>query len=122
MRQAGYDLKSQSGGKGVFAQVVLTATPTSQIGCTVDFGDIESGWNKAVEFGVIYGCEKIQRELWQNHAGVHIRVDDVSGTVVETTEMSMVFVSAMAFWKAVEIFPTELPQFEMGAHIFHFPS
>ena len=128
MKQGAHCLRLQSGRRGVFAKVVLTATPAEKpldLTFAADEGQWwyrdARCWFQAVEFGIRYGYEQIQHELWKFHVGVRVSVDEVNGTVVDTNQIAMAYAAAMAFFDAVEISPAKLPTYDRETHLVTFP-
>lgn len=128
MKQGIHCLKLQSGERGAFAKVVLTTTPSEkslELHFPVDEGQWwyrdAPYWFQAVEFGIRYAYEQIQDELWKTQAGVRVSVDEVNGTVVDTTQIAMAYTAALAFFDAVEISPVKLPKYDPETHLVTFP-
>ncbi len=122
MNQADYRLATQSGGRGLFAKVVLSAALTNeQKGLNITFEKAEGKhWNSAVNFGVRYAYEQIFNDTGSSR-GLVVKIDEIIYSEVDTKEIAVVYVSAMAVWKALNIYPKELPNFDNEKRIFTFP-
>ncbi len=122
MNRADYRLATQSGGRGLFARVILSAALTNeQKGLNIIYENTEGTiWNSAVGFGVNYAYEQIFFDT-SSFSGLTVKINEIIGTIVDTKEIAMVYVSAMAVWKALNIYPKELPIFDNEKRIFIFP-
>ncbi len=122
MNQAQYRISIQTDGTSLFAKVTLSARLTNEqnglnITCESDYG---KEWFSAVHFGIRYGSEQIFHRR-KHFKGLIVKIDEIAGTVVDTREIAMVYVAAMALWKALEIYPEEMPKFDRITRTFTFP-
>lgn len=122
MKQAEYRIAIQADGTGLFAKVILSASLTDKQNGLNVVCETKDGkqWLSAVNFGIIYAWEQIFHRR-KHFKGLTVKIDEITGTIVDTREIAMAYVSAMALWKALEIYPEELPIFDRTTRTFTFP-
>ena len=122
MNQAEYKIAVQSDGISLFAKVTLSASLTNEqnglnVICESVYG---KEWLSAVNFGILYAWEQIFHRR-KHFKGLTVKIDEIAGTPLDTREIAMVYVSAMALWKALDIYPEEMPNFDRITRTFTFP-
>ena len=123
MKQGVHCLKLQSARRSAFAKVVLTATPAEKwLEITFNAAEESRWWLPEIEFGIRYACDQLRSSSQKLEKGVHISIDEVQATVVDTSQMAMAYTASLAFFDAVEISPDELPTYDPKTHIVTFPA
>jgi hypothetical protein len=123
LKQAEYRTILSAGGRGVFAKVILSATLCKDYCYQITF-DQEEGkeWLLGVRFGIEYAWRQIVfKKTPEGTKGLIVRIDQILGTTVDSTQLAMAFAASMALWTALNIYPDRLPSLDMTTRIFHFP-
>lgn len=121
MNRAEYQIALQHNKSSLFAKVTLSISLTEHYKREIIFLNADKQWRAAVEFGIQYAYEQILFKLPQNAKGSVIQIEQILSHAADTTEMAMVFASAMATWKALNIYPNQMPQYDRELKNFIFP-
>ena len=96
-----YRLAVQHGKWGYFGVVRLEVDLDSTFnGVRVEFVDAVTEWRAGVQFGIAYAYEKTA-EARRGASGANVKVLEVRGHPVDTTEAVAAFVAANAFFVSV---------------------
>lgn len=117
-----FKIADQVGPKGYFGKVTLEAEATENQGAiTVNFDETNAAdWQSGAAFGIEYVLEHIaKRELFPN--GGRVRVSSIKGHAVDTNNVVIAYVSAMALLKALGVEPSKRPDFNKESGVFVFP-
>lgn len=121
MNEGEYTLQHQRGAKGYYGKIRLRVTSQDGSGLGIHFQEqCPLNWRIGVAFGIMYGWERLQRELCQTN-GLTVEVLEVTGQPVDTNNLVMAFVSANALWNALGWSPSEPPVFDLQTGCFTFP-
>jgi hypothetical protein len=105
-----------------FAEVHLDVVLTPDVpGLRLELPEAPLGWEGGVRFGLAYAFEQVQLHS-ASRGGAHVRILELRGTVVDTTEAAAAFVAAWAFFEAVGVEPPEGLRLDVAARSFCFPS
>ncbi|MBI5547147.1 MAG: hypothetical protein HY901_24975 [Deltaproteobacteria bacterium] len=114
-----FSLALQEGSRGYYAFVRLEVLIERQgSGVVLEFA-VPSEWRAGVEFGVRYAFERILDPAERGR--VLIRVTEIRGHAVDTTEVVAAYAAAFALWRAFGREPARLPSLDAAAGIFQFP-
>lgn len=122
MERAGnYDLAIQRGDWGYFASVTLSVgLEAADEGLVVEFETAGDAWRAGAQFGVAYAYEKSVDQIGQRQR-VRVRVTEIRGHIIDTTEICVAYAAAHAFWKALDLTPLQQPSGDFDAGLFVFP-
>lgn len=120
MSQGEYTFRHQQGAKGYYGIVRLEVTTSEGRGLTIAFDEKAAlDWRIGVQFGITYGWE-IFTSRQPNGKRLDVRVLEITGQAVDTTNLLIAFVAANALWKALEWTPPKPPAFDPKTGCFTF--
>jgi hypothetical protein len=117
-----FKLVKQIGPRGFFGGVALNVEPCDNDGeVSIEFDEqCPREWRAGATFGVEYVLENIARhKLFPSGVRVHVNV--IKGHAVDTTNVVIAYVSAMALISAIGIEPYKRPDFNQETGSFIFP-
>jgi hypothetical protein len=120
MAQEEFTLIQQVGGKGYYGKVRLGVDTADSVGITIHLDETSGNdWRVGAEFGIVYGWE-IYRRHQPKVKGLSVRVLEITGKVIDTTNLVIAFVAANALWKALVWTPPKPPVFDPKTGFFSF--
>ena len=116
-----FQLAAQHGKRGYFGSIEIEVLADSTLrGIAVEFACQEIEWRTGVLFGLTYAYNKTIG-MGPNSIGATVKVLELQGHAVDTTEIVMAFVSARAFFSAVDAPIPEGLALDRAAGSFVFP-
>jgi hypothetical protein len=112
-----FRLADQHGAWGYFGAVSIDVEIRSGGGLQVTFDCDELQWRAGVAFGLAHAYEKAVR----GRSEAVVRVTEVRGHDVDTTETLMAYVAANAFFNAMKVDPPAALALDRSAGVFTFP-
>ena len=115
-KQGSHILAGREGTHGYYASVILEVEPDAQHGgVSVAFAQGVDRYLAGLTFGVTYAYEKSGMK-----DGARVRVLELRGHVVDTTEMVVAFAAAYAMWDALGVVPAREPELDAKTGLFSF--
>ena len=115
-----YSLQYQRGAKGYYGKIFLEVNFLKTQGIKVQFREnCDSNWRIGIEFGIKYGWEQYQNEQ-QSIGGTLVEIIEVSWQMVDSNSIVMAYVTANAFWKAINWLPKKPIYFDQKTGSFSF--
>ena len=117
-----FKLVDQLGEKGYFGKVSLEVEAMENKGAiTVNFDERNAaGWQSGAAFGIEYVLEHVAKHELFPHGG-RVRVSSIQGHPVDTNNVVIAYVTAMALLKALGVEPFKRPDFNRESGLFVFP-
>ena len=114
MKSGKGEIKAQIGGRGAFARVFVEVSPSDR-GCTIQFADGFStgGYGEAFGDAIRAGIQYAFETLIFSHKLPEpclCTVTKLVATAADSSQMLVFYVAALAFWDAVEMTPTQMPE------------
>jgi hypothetical protein len=114
MKSGRGEIKGQIGGTGAFARVFIDVS-TGEHGCTIQFADgFASGgygeyFGDAIRAGVKYAHEALMRAD-KSPDSIVCTVTKLLATAADSSTILVFYAAALAFWDAVEVTLTQIPE------------
>lgn len=121
MPEGAFRLAIQRGSAGYYGVIRLRVECVPAPGLAVTYrADVETRWRQGTAFGIAYAYERCVRAS-AIPDGAAVCVEDMRGQLVDTREVVMAYVAAMAFFSAVSVACPSGMRFEAESGEFVFP-
>lgn len=120
MMTGSYSLTQQVGSKGYFAKMSVAVESTDSIACEVEFSEAAlCEWTAGAAFGITHAWEIY---LLSNppKKGLKVKVLEIEGHFIDTTNLVVAYAGAMAVWAALGWHPTKPLSFDPKTGFFGF--
>jgi len=116
-KRGSHILARRDGNHGYYASVVLEVEVSGKRGeHSIEFAEEVGAYRAGLSFGIAYAHEKSALEQ-----GIRVRVLELRGHVVDTTEVVVAYAAAHALWDALGVTPPRELVLDARAAEFTFP-